>query len=76
MEIEVEALDTYIKYNITDKELKRVPKTGERFTVSKERLNVLMGNNADGRIYVKIVEPVKEVKKTVLPKKETKRKSK
>lgn len=76
MEIEVEALDTYVKYNTTDKELKRVPKAGERFTVSKERLNVLMGNNNDGRVYVKIVEPVKEVKKAVLPKKETKRKTK
>ena len=35
-----------------------------------------MGNNSRGITYVKIVEPVKEVKKAILPKKETKRKKK
>ncbi len=74
MKVKVEALDTYEKFNITDSGLGRVPKTGEQFEVTKERLNVLMGNNEGGRIFVKIVEPVKEVKKTILPKKETKRK--
>lgn len=74
MKVEVEALDTYEKFNVTDSELKRVPKAGERFNVTKERLNVLLGNNSSGRVYVKIVEPVKEVKKTILPKKEIKRK--
>ena len=75
MKVKVEALDTYEKLNITDAVLGRVPKEGEQFEVTKERLNILMGNNAGGRIFVKIVEPVKEVKKTILPKKkETKRK--
>ena len=75
MKVKVEALDTYEKLNITDAVLGRVPKAGEQFEVTKERLNILMGNNAGGRIFVKIVEPVKEVKKTILPKKkETKRK--
>ena len=33
-----------------------------------------MGNNASGKIFVKIVEPIKEEKKAILPtKKETKR---
>ncbi len=74
--IKVEALDTYEKFNVKDNQLGRTPKAGEQFEVTKERLNVLMGNNANGRVYVKIVEPVKEVKKAILPKKETKRKKK
>jgi len=67
MKVKVEALDTYEKFNVTDNELKRVPKAGEQFEITKERLNVLMGNNANGRVYVKIVEPVKEEKKAILP---------
>lgn len=74
MKIRVEALDTYEKFNITDGELGRIPHKGEQFEVTKERLNILLGNNAGGRVYVKIVEPVKETKKAILPKKETKRK--
>lgn len=74
MKVKVEALDTYEKYSVTDSELKRIPKAGEQFEVTKERLNILLGNNASGRTYVKIVEPVKEVKKAIIPKKETKRK--
>ena len=74
MKVKVEALDTYEKFNITDAGLGRVPKAGEQFEVTKERLNVLLGNNASGKVFVKIVEPVKEVKKAILPRKETKRK--
>ncbi len=75
MKVKVEALDTYEKYNITDGELKKVPKAGEQFEVTKERLNVLLGNNSGNRVYVKIIEPVKEEKKAILPtKKVTKRK--
>ena len=76
MKVKVEALDTYEKFSVTDNELKRIPKQGEQFEVTKERLNILLGNNAAGRTYVKIIEPVKEVKKAILPKKETKRKKK
>lgn len=76
MKVKVEALDTYEKFNITDAELDRVPKAGEQYEVTKERLNILMGNNASGRVFVKVIEPAKEeVKKTILPKKkEVKRK--
>lgn len=76
MKVKVEALDTYEKFNVTDEQLGRIPKAGEQYEVTKERLNILMGNNANGRVYVKIVEPVEEVKKAILPKKETKRKKK
>lgn len=76
MKVKVEALDTYEKFNVTDNELKRIPKAGEQFIVTKERLNILLGDNDNNRVYVKIVEPVEEVKKAVLPKEETKRKKK
>lgn len=75
MKVKVEALDTYEQFNVTDAGLGRVPKAGEQFEVTKERLNILLGNNDSGRVYVKIVEPVKEEKKAILPtKKTTKRK--
>ena len=74
MKVKVEALDTYEKFNVTDNELKRIPKAGEQFIVTKERLDVLLGDNEAGRVYVKIIEPVKEEEKAILPKKETKRK--
>ena len=38
--IKVEALDTYEKLSVQDSELKQIPKKGEQFEVTKERLNV------------------------------------
>ena len=74
MKVKVEALDTYEKFNVIDNELKRVPKAGEQFIVTKERLNILLGENDNNRVYVKIIEPVEEVKEAILPKEEIKRK--
>lgn len=76
MKVKVEALGTYKQFNVIDTELGRVPEEGEQFEITKERLNILSGNNELGKVFVKIVEPVKqEVKKATLPKKkETKRK--
>lgn len=74
MKVKVEALDTYEKFNVIDNELKRVPKKGEQFIVTKERLNILLGDNDNNRVYVKIVESIEEVKKATLPKEEIKRK--
>ena len=76
MKVKVEALDTYEKFNTTDTELGRIPKAGEQFIVTKERLNVLLGNNELGRVFVRVVEPVEEVKKAVVPKKKTTKRSK
>ena len=76
MKVKVEALDTYVKYNTTDSELGRIPKEGEQFIITKERLNVLLGNNELGRVFVKVVEPVEEIKKAVVPKKKTTKRSK
>lgn len=69
--IKVEALNTYEKYGVTDIELNKIPTKGEIFYVSKERLDILLGNNAHKRIYVKIVEEKTEEKKEK-PKKQKK----
>ena len=68
----VEALDTYEKHNITDNDLKRVPKVGERFEVNKERLDILLGQNSYNVPFVKLIEQIdtKEIKtETINPKK-------
>lgn len=62
--IEVEALDTYEANNISDGGLGYVPKKGERFKVSEDRLETLLGKNVYGKPFVKLVE-----EKAVLPKK-------
>ena len=64
--IEVEALATYEELGAKDSELDRMPKAGERFEVSKERLEVLLGKNGFNKQFVKVVE--KEVKEAVIPK--------
>ena len=64
--IEVEALATYEELGAKDSELDRMPKAGERFEVSKERLEVLLGKNGFNKPFVKVVE--KEVKTAVAPK--------
>lgn len=69
----VEALSTYKDLGITDGELGYAPKEGERFEVSKERLNTLLGNNGWNKAFVKVVEETKKEEKAILPKeKETK----
>ena len=76
----VEALDTYKTRNIPDKALQRIPEPGEKFEVSKERLDVLLGNNSYNLAFVKLVEEPKEEKKEekkeVKPIKRTKKKIK
>ena len=64
--IEVEALRTYEELGAKDSELDRIPREGERFEVSKERLEVLLGKNGWNKPFVKVVE--KEIKKAVAPK--------
>lgn len=63
MEYKVEALSTYEEYSVTDTGLGYVPKAGETFKVSKERLDVLLGENDDNRVYVKVLEEIKPTKK-------------
>lgn len=70
--IKVEALKTYEENSISDNELNRIPKEGETWEVSKERLDVLLGNNSYGKVFVKVVEENKEEKESA--KKTTKKK--
>lgn len=74
----VEALNTYEEKKIEDGALKRIPKAGEQFEVSKERLDVLLGDNDYKVAFVKLVkenkEEVKESIKKTKPKTTTKKK--
>ena len=76
--IEVEALETYEKNNISDGGLGYIPKAGERFKVSKERLETLLGKNAYNQAFVKVIEeekaivPTPKEEKAILPKKKKK----
>ena len=55
----VEALDTYEKNNIKDEILGRMPKEGEQFEVTTDRLNVLTGNNSYQLVFVKEIKTEK-----------------
>lgn len=68
--IKVEALKTYEENSISDNELNRIPKEGETWKVSKERLDVLLGNNSYGKAFVKVVEEEKKSTKKTTKKKE------
>lgn len=57
---EVEALDTYEKNNISDCQLGRIPKAGERFKVNKERLDVLLGGNERDLVFIKVIKEIKK----------------
>lgn len=56
----VEALPVYKEKNITDSGLGRVPEEGEQFEVTKERLDVLLGDNTHNTVFVKVIEEIKE----------------
>jgi glycosyltransferase involved in cell wall biosynthesis len=56
----VEALNTYEERKIEDGVLKRIPDVGEQFEVDKERLNILLGDNAYKVAFVKLVKENKE----------------
>ena len=63
----VEATSKYEELNCNDNELKRIPKQGEQWEVTKERLDVLLGENEHNVVFVKMVKPIKEeVEKAVV----------
>lgn len=76
MKFKVEALDTYETRNISDKELGRIPKEGDTFEVTQERLDVLLGNNSYRVPFVKVLEEIKEQPKKPATKKTAKKTSK
>ena len=56
--MKVKATNEYEKRNLQDAELKRVPKQGEIFEVSKERFEILNGKNRFNAVFVEKVEEV------------------
>lgn len=64
MKYKVIATDAYSKHDIIDKELNRIPEEGEEFIVSKLRLDVLLGENAHGLKFVKVIEEIQDKKTT------------
>lgn len=57
----VRATDKYEKLNLQDNELKRIPKEGEEFEVTKERYEVLTKTNKFNTVFVKKIEEAEEV---------------
>ena len=58
----VEALKTYQDRNLKDVQLGVVPSPGSRWTVTKDRLDLLLGENENQEAYVKLIEIVKNNK--------------
>ena len=61
----VKATDAYEKRNLKDAELKRIPKEGEKFEVSKERFEVLTKTNNFKAVFVEKVEEIETATKKV-----------
>lgn len=57
---EVEALSTYEEENKKDCELGYIPKAGEKWIVSKPRLDTLMGENDYHQTYVKLIRKIEK----------------
>ena len=54
----VEALKTYQDRNFKDVQLGIIPSPGSRWTVTKERLDLLLGENENNEPYVKLIEQI------------------
>lgn len=54
----VKALNTYREKNNTDVELKMVPDPGYTWIVTKQRLDVLLGENPGHDVYVEVIEEI------------------
>lgn len=54
----VEALKTYQDRNFKDAELGIIPSPGSKWTVTKERLDLLLGENENQEAYVKLIERI------------------
>ena len=58
----VKATSEYEKNNISDSQLNRIPKAGEKWTVDYNRMITLTGNNRKKIPFVKVVETIKPKK--------------
>ena len=54
----VEALKTYQDRNFKDVQLGIIPSPGSRWIVTKERLDLLLGENENGETYVKLIKQI------------------
>lgn len=70
MKYKVEALDTYTKLGVADKEMKGVLPEGFQFEVDDERLAVLTGDNPYGVAFVKLADSEEKKPKRKSKKKE------
>lgn len=70
--MKVKATDEYVKRNVRDEELKKIPKKGEIFEVSQERYEVLNGKNPYNVKFVELVEEKVEDVDAILNRKVTK----
>lgn len=61
--IKVRALDTYQILGVKDEVLKRIPKAGEVFEVSEDRLKTLLEENDYNAIFVEVIEEPTKGKK-------------
>lgn len=57
----VKATDKYVKLNLMDNELGRMPKEGEEFEVSKARYEVLTKTNKFKAVFVEKVEEAEDI---------------
>ena len=55
---EVEALPIYKERGTTDSLLNKIPEPGERWTVDKDRLDTLLGENKNHKVYVKLIKKI------------------
>lgn len=55
----VEALQTYKLLRLEDSSLGRIPERGERFKVTEDRLETLLGDNSYGYVFVKLIEEIR-----------------
>jgi hypothetical protein len=61
----VKATDKYVKLNIQDNELGRIPKQGEEWEISEERYKVLTKTNKYNTVFVeKVIKRKKKEEKT------------
>lgn len=61
--MKVKATGEFKRIGVTPKELDFIPEEGKEFEVSKERFNVLRGNNSYKAVFVEEVKEIEVAKK-------------
>ena len=74
--MKVRATNKYEELNLQDNELKRIPKAGEEWEVSKERYEILTKTNSFGVAFVEEVKEIETATKKVKTEKAVKKTTK